>query len=335
MRCEQALEHLSDYLEETVSPPMRVVLEAHFQECPSCHHELTTLRECLDLFHGLDPVEPPPDFRAKVLAKLDAHAGEPRATLWQTLFGAPAARFRAYAVAAVTLAILVAITVLPRTAFENAAVHLGFDWRVPRGFGSQPAADVFPGRPELAISSRDTSSPHTDSQVNLVIQVQPREDLKDARLIIYRQRGLLSLTPGIPVGYGGSVVWQGSIGAGELATVPLKLEARAPGVYTILASLEADGFGGRRCRAFIPVLSQPRRSEGGWITGYLSMDDLLAEAARRLDVVVAHDMVRQKPAPVSIQVTTPGRVISQICAQRGLGWSVSDGVYNIYEVDHR
>jgi hypothetical protein len=52
-------------------------------------------------------------------------------------------------------------------------------------------------------------------------------------------------------------------------------------------------------------------------------------------IIVASDLSSQRPLPVNIPVTTPGRVVSQICSQRGLAWSVSDGVYNIYEVEYR
>jgi hypothetical protein len=334
MRCQQALDRLSDYIEGAVSPPMQIALENHFAECPSCARELASLRECLSLLQQLEPVDPPADFRAKVWARIEAQE-QAAVPWWRALLDRPAQRVRVAATAVALVVFTAAALLLPKSAFDKSAIKLGYDWPLPQGFAAKPAADLFTGRPDLVVSSRSKSPLAVGEEAALVLEVQPKQDLKDARIVVVRPEGLLSSTRGISIPYGGRIIWQGSLKAGDIVSVPLNISARTPGVYRLLIRLEAADYPGYGCRVFVPVTASERTEAVTFISGNLSMDELLARTALATGIIVASDLSSQRPLPVNIPVTTPGRVVSQICSQRGLAWSVSDGVYNIYEVEYR
>lgn len=332
MRCEQALEHLSDYIDGAVTAPMRVALDNHFAECRSCQRELVTLRECLALFQELTPVEPPRDFRARVWARIEADQ-QARRRSWREILRVPALPARAFVAAAVLL-VVVASSLLT-TQFWTGLVALGPNPSFSPGIRLRPAADLFHGRPDLMVSSETPSPIPVGEEASLTLDIQPKQPLRNARLVMVRPDGLLSSTRGVSLPYGGRIIWQGSLDAGSLVSVPLKLTARSPGVYRVLIRLEADDYGGYGCRIFVPFGVEPARSRQSVIAGELSMDDLLTAAARETGQIMAADLSTQRPLPVNIPVTTPGRIVSQICSQRELCWSVSDGVYNMYKVDYR
>lgn len=332
MRCEQALERLSDYIDGTVSAPMRVALENHFAECRSCERELVTLRECLALFQEITPVDPPEDFRAKVWAKIEATQRIERRS-WRTLLPIPALSARA--LAAVALAVVAVTSSLFTTQLWTGLIALGPNLSLPAGIRLKPAADLFHGRPDVMVSSRTPSPVAVGQEALLTIDLQPKQPLRNARLIVVRPSGLLSSTRGVSLPYGARIIWQGSLDAGSLVSVPLSLTAKEPGVYRVVVRLEADDYGGYGCRIFVPFGVQPKpRDDRPIIAGNLSMDALLAAAARETGQIMSADLSSQRPLPVNIPVTTPGRIVSQICSQRELGWSVSDGVYNMYKVDY-
>ena len=331
MRCEQALECLSDYIDGAVSAPMQVALDNHFAECRSCQRELITLRECLALFQELTPVDPPADFRTRVWARIEADQHARRRTL-RDLLPLPAMSPRVLAAAALLLVLLTSS--LFTTRLWTGLVALGPNPSFPAGIRLRPAADLFHGRPDVMVSSETPSPIPVGEEASLTIDLQPKQSLQNARLIMVRPDGLLSSTRGVSLPYGGRIIWQGSLDAGSLVSVPLKVTARAPGVYRVLVRLEADEYGGYGCRIFVPFGTKPNRDGHSVIAGNLSMDDLLAAAARETGQIMSADLSAQRPLPVNIPVTTPGRIVSQICSQRELCWSVSDGVYNMYKVDY-
>jgi hypothetical protein len=60
MRCEQAQDQLSDYLDQALSAPERQALDAHMAECADCRRELEELRLVTELLHAV-PAEPMPE----------------------------------------------------------------------------------------------------------------------------------------------------------------------------------------------------------------------------------------------------------------------------------
>jgi predicted anti-sigma-YlaC factor YlaD len=49
LQCRQVVELLTDYLEDVLPAPQRVVLEQHLLFCEGCEHYLTQLRTSIDL----------------------------------------------------------------------------------------------------------------------------------------------------------------------------------------------------------------------------------------------------------------------------------------------
>ena len=71
MRCEQALDQLSDYCEGALSGPLLVALEHHLQGCEACRSAASDLGGLYkELSTGAAVVDPPADFRAQVWRKI-------------------------------------------------------------------------------------------------------------------------------------------------------------------------------------------------------------------------------------------------------------------------
>ncbi len=77
MKCLEALDHLSAYLDDTLEPGLRKQLEQHLARCPSCHREVDELRATVELCRTLPEVAPPPGFGEAVGRAVRRHAAFP------------------------------------------------------------------------------------------------------------------------------------------------------------------------------------------------------------------------------------------------------------------
>jgi hypothetical protein len=59
MRCDDALDQLTDYLDDAMSAADKAAFEAHTADCADCRRELAEVRELVSLLHAV-PAEPMP-----------------------------------------------------------------------------------------------------------------------------------------------------------------------------------------------------------------------------------------------------------------------------------
>lgn len=69
MSCRRQRELLSDYLEETLSPPLRREAENHLRTCEECRNLAESLKEVLSLFEGFQAPEPPSNLTELILER--------------------------------------------------------------------------------------------------------------------------------------------------------------------------------------------------------------------------------------------------------------------------
>lgn len=67
---QEAKQLFSDYLEGELSDEQAAELTAHLEECEACSAELDELRDTLSSLAGLQPVEAPEGFAAKVQRRI-------------------------------------------------------------------------------------------------------------------------------------------------------------------------------------------------------------------------------------------------------------------------
>jgi hypothetical protein len=70
MKCENAQEFFSEYIEASLDKPSTVALEAHLTACGSCRRGLEGLRQTWDAFKAVPAVEPPKDLAWRVMVQL-------------------------------------------------------------------------------------------------------------------------------------------------------------------------------------------------------------------------------------------------------------------------
>ena len=69
MSCRRHQELLSDYLEETLSPPLRREVEKHVRTCEECRNLAKSLKEVLSLFGSFETPEPPLNLTELILER--------------------------------------------------------------------------------------------------------------------------------------------------------------------------------------------------------------------------------------------------------------------------
>jgi hypothetical protein len=93
VNCRRHQELLSDYLEETLSPPLRREAENHLRTCEDCRNLAESLKEVLSLFESVQIPEPPSNLTELILertrpALLAAREGsadlESESSLWRS-----------------------------------------------------------------------------------------------------------------------------------------------------------------------------------------------------------------------------------------------------------
>lgn len=72
MRCDDALDQLTDYMDDALPAAERTAFEAHLDGCAECRRELAEVREVVALLHAV-PAEPmPAGLPERIFAALDA-----------------------------------------------------------------------------------------------------------------------------------------------------------------------------------------------------------------------------------------------------------------------
>jgi len=84
MKCEQVKGKLSDYVEGLLDPENERVVRSHVSTCSQCKTEAEILTQTIQSVADLSPVQPPPGFSQKVMARIREEAEKP--TFWQRLF---------------------------------------------------------------------------------------------------------------------------------------------------------------------------------------------------------------------------------------------------------
>ena len=70
LTCNQFLEELSEYLDDTVEGKLRQELEEHISECPNCWVMVDTTKKTLQIYKGLEPEPLPNELRARLMTAL-------------------------------------------------------------------------------------------------------------------------------------------------------------------------------------------------------------------------------------------------------------------------
>lgn len=68
LACRQAVELVTDYLENALSRSDRRRLESHLAACPNCTEYLAQMRTTIELMGRIEPEELPADMRDELIA---------------------------------------------------------------------------------------------------------------------------------------------------------------------------------------------------------------------------------------------------------------------------
>ena len=67
LTCKQFLSELNDYLDETLDPGEREILQKHLNECPNCWVVCDTTLKTLKVYKGMEADAVPEDIRSRVM----------------------------------------------------------------------------------------------------------------------------------------------------------------------------------------------------------------------------------------------------------------------------
>ncbi len=71
LTCNQFLDELSEYLDESVQGELRQELEKHVSECPNCWVMVDTTQKTVKIYKGLEPDPLPDRLRARLMSALE------------------------------------------------------------------------------------------------------------------------------------------------------------------------------------------------------------------------------------------------------------------------
>jgi anti-sigma factor RsiW len=77
LACQQAVELVTDYLEDALSHAARHRFEAHLADCPHCTEYLAQMRATIKLTGQLTPADLSPDMREELIALYRRWKDEP------------------------------------------------------------------------------------------------------------------------------------------------------------------------------------------------------------------------------------------------------------------
>ena len=80
LTCNQFLDELSEYLDESAKGEVRKELQEHISECPNCWVMVDTTQKTLKIYKGLEPEPLPEALRGRLISalekKITGHAGD-------------------------------------------------------------------------------------------------------------------------------------------------------------------------------------------------------------------------------------------------------------------
>ena len=71
--CKTFLDELTDYLDESAAPEIRVSLEAHLAKCPDCWVVYDETKRSVQIVQKMDCRAMPPEVRHRLQSALEAH----------------------------------------------------------------------------------------------------------------------------------------------------------------------------------------------------------------------------------------------------------------------
>jgi anti-sigma factor (TIGR02949 family) len=74
MKCEEALKHLSEYVDRSLDPEARKELEAHLATCPDCACALEEVKRMVQMYRSCKAEALPADVCARLYGTLEAGA---------------------------------------------------------------------------------------------------------------------------------------------------------------------------------------------------------------------------------------------------------------------
>lgn len=72
MDCKAVEEKLSAYLDGQLKAEELQLIAAHLEACPACRAELSSLEETVGLIRSLEPVNPPPELKERIMGRVQA-----------------------------------------------------------------------------------------------------------------------------------------------------------------------------------------------------------------------------------------------------------------------
>jgi anti-sigma factor (TIGR02949 family) len=70
LTCNQFLDELSEYLDETAQGELRQELQRHVSECPNCWVMVDTTKKTLKIYKGMEPEPLPNGLRSRLMNAL-------------------------------------------------------------------------------------------------------------------------------------------------------------------------------------------------------------------------------------------------------------------------
>jgi anti-sigma factor (TIGR02949 family) len=78
LTCDQFLDELSEYLDESAKGQVRGELQEHIDECPNCWVMVDTTQKTLKIYRGMEPEPLPEGLRHRLMSALEKKmAGQP------------------------------------------------------------------------------------------------------------------------------------------------------------------------------------------------------------------------------------------------------------------
>jgi anti-sigma factor (TIGR02949 family) len=79
LTCNQFLDELSEFLDDSVQGQLRQELEQHLAECPNCWVMVNTTKKTLEIYRGLEPEAIPCDLHSRLMSAIEKKRQKPQA----------------------------------------------------------------------------------------------------------------------------------------------------------------------------------------------------------------------------------------------------------------
>ncbi|MBW2038112.1 MAG: DUF2275 domain-containing protein [Deltaproteobacteria bacterium] len=89
MECSEVQKRLSAYIEGTISPEEKVLIDEHLTSCQRCNDALSDLEKTIEYIQELEEIEPPAWLAQKVMARVQSEAESKRGILRRLFYPIP------------------------------------------------------------------------------------------------------------------------------------------------------------------------------------------------------------------------------------------------------